>query len=192
MARHIRLLAVLLVLSVAFVAFAVTEALHYGNRGTFPNVATPIGFVRPARTKPIAFDLPALSADPRGARVTLAEFAGRPLVINLWATTCPVCVLETPALARVYKLVHTQVAFVGLDTLDGGSPAAALAFARRASVTYPLALDSTGIVATAYDVPGLPITFFVTASGKLVGENIGALTVATLEHYLHLLFAVNL
>jgi hypothetical protein len=97
---------------------------------------------------------------------------------------------ETPAFETVARALGGQVTFLGIDTLDT-SLHAGLAFAHKYSVTYRQLYDPNGIVATGYGVPGLPVTVFVSAGGKVVGENIGALSAASLRHYLALLFGVS-
>jgi thiol-disulfide isomerase/thioredoxin len=105
--------------------------------------------------------------------VSLARFRGRPLVINFWASWCPPCREEMPALERAARQLTGRVSFAGLDTQD--QPGAGLAFARRAGVTYPLATDNAQVYGS-YGVSGLPTTFFVNADGTIVGRQVGAMT----------------
>jgi cytochrome c biogenesis protein CcmG/thiol:disulfide interchange protein DsbE len=135
-----------------------------------------LGFTRLDQPAP-AFSLPSLHG---GGTVTLASMAGRPIVLNFWATTCHICTKETPALASVARTVHGKIAFLGIDTADSRGPA--IKFADRYDVPYPMAFDPTAKVGAAYRVIGLPITFFLSPSGKkILGENIGALTAARLR-----------
>jgi thioredoxin-like negative regulator of GroEL len=97
-----------------------------------------------------------------------------------------VCKQETPAIESVAKALGGRVRFVGIDTLD--ERGAARAFLHKYGDSYLQLFDATGVVATGYGIPGLPVTVFVTAAGKVVGENIGALTTTSLRHYLSLLF----
>lgn len=120
--------------------------------------------------------------------VSLAQFRGRPLVINFWASWCPPCRKEMPALERVAKLLVGRAAFVGLDTQDERS--AGLAFARSRGVTYPLASD-TSQVWSAYGIYGLPVTLFVSADGRILGKQLGGLTQARLEALVHQVFGVT-
>ena len=132
------------------------------------------------------WQLPGL-ADP-GRTVTLAQFRGRPLVINFWASWCPPCRREMPALEREARLLAGRVGFVGLDTQDEGG--AGLAFARRMGVTYPLATDNAQVYA-AYGVNGLPTTFFVSADGTLAGRQVGGMTQASLAALVREVFGIT-
>lgn len=187
---HLRWLVVIGIVATGLVVFSVVQTLHYSNSVSQPKLGeaeTP-GFLTPKSAKPAAFSLPRLSG--LGREVTMASELGRPLVLNLWATTCTVCVSETPAIESVARKAGTSVEFVGVDTLDERGPAQA--FVRRFHVTYQELFDPTGKVASSYGVPGLPVTFFVTPAGKVVGENLGALTAQSLEYHLKTLFGVTI
>ncbi len=129
--------------------------------------------------------LPALANPSR--TVSLAQFRGRPLVVNFWASWCPPCRKEMPALERAARLLAGRVAFVGLDTQDEQS--AGLAFARSARASYPLATDNAEVW-SSYGVYGLPTTFFISPNGELLGKQVGGLTQARLEALVQQVFGV--
>lgn len=120
--------------------------------------------------------------------VSLQEFRGHPLVVNFWASWCPPCRKEMPALARVAQQLAGKVDFVGLDTQDERS--AGLAFAQSANVHYPLAFD-TAQVWSAYGVYGLPTTFFVSSDGHILGKQVGGLTESRLFAIIQEVFNVQ-
>jgi thiol-disulfide isomerase/thioredoxin len=123
-------------------------------------------------------------------KVDLSGLAGKPIVMNFWSSDCPPCKQETPALAGVARTLRGKVNFVGIDTVD--DRAKAIAFATRYKVSYPLAFDPNGTAADEYGVPGLPVTVFLSASGKTVlVENVGALTASKLRQILHQLYRVS-
>ncbi len=137
----------------------------------------------PHRTRPVAFRLQSIT----GKRtVTLSALEGKPLVINLWATYCSVCKQETPAIAAVAAREKGRVSFVGIDSLEPASTGEA--FVKRYHVGYLELSDPTASVDLAYGYSALPITIFISPAGKLVGENLGALTVTSLDHYIVQLF----
>ena len=123
-------------------------------------------------------------------KVDLSGLAGKPIVMNFWSSSCGPCKQETPALAGVARTLGGKVSFVGIDTVD--DRAKAIAFTTRYKVSYPIAFDPNGTAANAYGVPGLPVTVFLSASGKTVlGENVGALTAPKLRQILHQLYRVS-
>lgn len=126
--------------------------------------------------------------NPSGV-VSLAQFAGRPVVINFWASWCPPCRKEMPALASQARQLTGRVAFVGVDTSDQRGPA--VAFAAQSGVTYPLAFDPRAGVADRYGSYGLPTTIFVSAAGQIVGRQVGGMTSTRLAQLLEQTFDVG-
>jgi cytochrome c biogenesis protein CcmG/thiol:disulfide interchange protein DsbE len=125
-----------------------------------------------------AFSLPVLGQS--GQKVSLSGYAGRPLIVNFFASWCEPCQQETPLLARFYRAEHGQVALVGLDENDvAGS---ATSFTHKEGVSYPVGFDPEAIAASAYGVVALPQTFFLNAKHRVVDHVFGAVTMADLNH----------
>jgi thiol-disulfide isomerase/thioredoxin len=117
--------------------------------------------------------------NPRG-RVTLAQYAGQPLIVNFFASWCEPCQRETPLLARFYASSHGRVAMVGIDSNDTAT--AALRFVRQAKVGYPVGSDPfPAPTATSYRVLALPQTFFLNAQHRVVLHVLGPVTMANLK-----------
>jgi cytochrome c biogenesis protein CcmG, thiol:disulfide interchange protein DsbE len=114
-----------------------------------------------------------------GSRVALADYAGRPLVVNFFASWCAPCRRETPLLARYYSAVHGRVTVLGIDANDAS--AAALRFMRKAGVRYPVGSDPyPARTTTSYGVYALPQTFFLNAAHRIVAHVVGPLTMQVL------------
>jgi cytochrome c biogenesis protein CcmG, thiol:disulfide interchange protein DsbE len=144
-----------------------------------------IGFSRLDRPAP-AIDLPSLDG---GGSISLASLAGKPVILNFWSTTCTICKQETRALVSVANLTRGRVVFLGIDTLDERGPA--IAFARRYQIPYQLAFDPTEAAGARYGLPGLPATFFLSASTRrILGVNFGALTRSSLATIIHKLYGI--
>lgn len=113
------------------------------------------------------------------ARVSLASYAGKPLIVNFFASWCTPCRHETPLLARFYASEHGQVTVVGIDSND--QTAAALRFARNTGIGYPVGVDPyPSTTTTSYGVLALPQTFFLNAQHRIVSHVIGPLTLKDL------------
>jgi thiol-disulfide isomerase/thioredoxin len=148
---------------------------------TSSSVAAPPAPVAPG------FSVAALGA---AGNVSLSQYRDKPVVLNFWATWCDICVSETPLLASWYKQEHGKIALLGLDENDP-STAKALAFARAKGVTYRLGFDPLMNVAGAYDIDGLPQTYFLNAQHRIVEHVLGAMTKADLSEGVRLMNAAQ-
>jgi cytochrome c biogenesis protein CcmG, thiol:disulfide interchange protein DsbE len=110
--------------------------------------------------------------------VSLRQYAGRPVIVNFFASWCGPCQKETPLLARFYHARRGRVAIIGIDVND--SAAAAARFVRRAGSGYPIGADPTAATATGYGVVAIPQTFFLNAAHRIVKRSFGAVTQADL------------
>jgi cytochrome c biogenesis protein CcmG, thiol:disulfide interchange protein DsbE len=124
-----------------------------------------------------AFSLPVLGHS--GQQISLSDYAGKPLIVNFFASWCTPCQKETPLLARFYRAEHGKVALVGLDENDVVGNA--LAFTHAKGVTYPIGWDPQLTAAYSYGVGGLPETFFLNAKHHIVDRIYGAVTQADLS-----------
>jgi thiol-disulfide isomerase/thioredoxin len=143
-------------------------------------ILTTGGKAAPPRTPPLAkgFTLSALGHP--GQHVSLAAFAGRPLIINFFASWCPPCKHETPLLARFYRDSGGRTLIIGIDANDEAGPAEK--FVQSAGVSYPVGSDPfPAPVTTSYGVFGLPQTFFLNAQHRIVKHVIGGVTLTELN-----------
>lgn len=161
-ARRVRLAASALVVAAALgVGF-----LLFGGSGDGVSVSGTAAGGRP---------VPHVSlTDFDGARFDLADYRGKPVVLNFWASWCPFCVAEMPDFQRVHQELGDRVAFVGVNLRDNGSAAQALA--GKTGVTYRLAADPNGRVYSSFKGTGMPTTVFIDAHGRLVDLVTGQLT----------------
>ena len=115
-----------------------------------------------------------------GRRVALADYAGRPVIINFFASWCPPCRRETPLLASFYRAHRGQVLMIGVDS--GDESAAALRFVASNRVTYPVGVDAYPAPASmSYGIVGLPQTFMLNARHQIVMHISGDITPRQLD-----------
>lgn len=146
-------------------------------------LATNASSAPPSYPAAAGFTLPALGRT--GQQVSLSQYQGKPVIVNFWASWCEPCQKETPLLASWYKQQHGHVVLLGLDEND--TTANALTFARAKGVTYPIGFDPQVTVPLAYNVNGLPQTFFLNAQHRIVDHVLGAVTSAQLAKGLSLM-----
>lgn len=123
------------------------------------------------------FSLPVLGHS--GQKTALADYSGKPLIVNFFASWCEPCKTETPLLAKFYRGEQGKVALVGLDENDVMGNA--MSFTRADGVSYPVGWDPQAIAASAYGVNGLPQTFFLDAKHRIVDRIFGAVTETALR-----------
>jgi len=109
-----------------------------------------------------SFALPALD----GSTVALDELRSQVVLINVWATWCPPCRAEMPALQTAYDHYRDQ-GFVVLAVNQREDAARVAAFMREYRLTFPALLDRDGAVAALYGAPYLPSSFFVDRQGQI-------------------------
>ena len=100
-----------------------------------------------------------------GRRVTLADFKGRVLVLNFWASWCEPCRAEMPTLQQLPQVLgEDRVAVLAVNFKEG--PRRIAQFTQAAGVTLPVALDPQGDVARAWGVKVFPTTVLIDPSGR--------------------------
>lgn len=114
-------------------------------------------------------------ADATGHPAGLADYRGKIVVMNLWASWCPPCRAEMPELEGFYQAFRGRnVMVIGVD--EGESAARAQAFARALRITYPILIDASQQYGRVYAALGLPTTIVVDARGVVVHGFDGPLT----------------
>ena len=118
--------------------------------------------------------------------ISLSNYKGQPVVLNIWNSTCVPCIAEAPLLQAQWQKAHAQgVVFLGLDFQDAQGDG--LHFLQQYGITYPNALDATGSVAINYGVTGTPETFFINRQGIIEAHVIGELTAQAIQSDLQLI-----
>jgi cytochrome c biogenesis protein CcmG/thiol:disulfide interchange protein DsbE len=115
------------------------------------------------------FQLPALDG---GADVRLADFRGRPVIVNFWASWCNPCRQEFPLLKQAIRDHRAErLAVIGVTYQDIASDSRA--FVKQRSATWPQGIDDGGAVADAFGVRAIPQSFFVRADGTIAARVFG-------------------
>jgi cytochrome c biogenesis protein CcmG/thiol:disulfide interchange protein DsbE len=107
-----------------------------------------------------------------GETVALSELRGQAVLINFWASWCPPCRNEMPAIQQVYEEYRDE-GFTVLAVNSQEQEARVVAFAEPLGLTFPILIDRDGSVFDAYQVAVLPTTFFVDRAGVIQGVTTG-------------------
>ena len=124
-----------------------------------------------------------------GGEISLSDLQGQIVVLSFWASWCPPCREEAPALESVSQRYRGQgVTFVGVNYQDTEPPARA--FIEEFGITYPNGPDPRSRIARAYGVQGVPETFIITQEGEIAKVFVGSPTEGQLTAVLEELLAL--
>ena len=121
--------------------------------------------------------------DREGNEVHLSDFAGKPVIINCWASWCDPCKIEMPGFEEAWSEYGDDIHFVMLNmtTSFGESYMSAASYIGRQGYKFPVYYDKDGSVEQIYGVHSYPITLFLDAHGCGVTYAIGAIDRETLQ-----------
>jgi cytochrome c biogenesis protein CcmG/thiol:disulfide interchange protein DsbE len=109
-----------------------------------------------------------------GGQITLSDLHSKVVLVNFWASWCPPCRAEMPAIEKVYRSYRDLgLEVLGVNTTDQDSQSAAQAFIQENGLTFPVLLDYTGAVSAAYNLRGLPSSFFIDRDGVIHSVVVG-------------------
>ncbi len=129
----------------------------------------------PAIAQSLDFSLPSLDNKP----LRLSDFRGRWVFVNFWATWCSPCLLEMPELQSFHETHRDRVTVIGINFQDLSAPEVR-DFINRLSVTFPIGL-SQGQPMAGLALRGLPTTFLISPTGKLIDKHEGTVNAAMLD-----------
>jgi thiol-disulfide isomerase/thioredoxin len=108
---------------------------------------------------------------PDGTVKTIADYAGKGVVLNLWATWCAPCVAEMPSLDALAAAVRSANAVVlPLSSDRGGAAAVERWYSAHDIKNLPILLDPTGAAARALGARGIPTTLLIDGKGRERGR----------------------
>ena len=128
-----------------------------------------LDLVKPSRSRAAEdFTLPALG----GGTFRLSEQRGKIVLVNFWATWCPPCLEEMPAMERLWRK-YKDAGFVLVAVSVDTDPQKVTPFVREHTLTFPIAFDTTMAVAEKYGVRALPSSFILGRGGELAALALG-------------------
>lgn len=153
-----------LVLPFAFAAFAASAASAHAGGFTF----APYPQAHTLPLSQVTFE------NAQGKRLTLADFKGKVVLLNVWATWCPPCAREMPTLDKLQKLLGGKdFAVVPLSIDKGGIFAVKSFYDDNFIGNLPVYVDPTTHVLDTLDVLGTPTTILLDKQGKEIARTMG-------------------
>lgn len=129
-------------------------------------------------------DVPDFAATTlNGSAIRLNDYHGQVVMLNFWATWCPPCRSEMPAIQRAYERYHDQ-GFTVLAINDAEQPSLIQPFADSLSLSFPIVLDPESRLQDAFAINGYPTSFFIDPKGHLYATHSGMLSETQLINYI--------
>ena len=121
--------------------------------------------------------------DAEGNAVRLSDYAGKPVVLNFWASGGGPCTSEMPDFDAASQELGAEVQFLMINMTDGSRETVdtASAYVAEQGFTFPVFYDTESEAALAYGAYSLPTTYFIDAEGYAVARGVGALSAEALQ-----------
>lgn len=176
-------LSLLLILVLAFAGCApqeepaeTPESIAGDGQG---GVAEPSDSADEPYNKVIPFELP----DLEGNLVSIADFEGKFVLINFWATWCTYCDQEMPDLQALQDKYGDDLVVLLVNVQEGEDEIKA--YLEKKNLTMLTVLDKKGEIAGQYNVTGMPSSYFVTPDQRVIGYVAGMMSYETMEQSLN-------
>lgn len=116
-----------------------------------------------------------------GETVKLSDFKGKKVMLNFWATWCPPCKAEMPAMEQLHKELGDEVVILAVNIdphLDVKE------FIDENGITFPIPLDEKDEVNELYQILSIPTTYFIDSNGNIGNKYIGAMNLEAMKQYI--------
>lgn len=111
--------------------------------------------------------------DLEGNMVNLADYKGKVVLLNIWATWCPPCVEEMPSMEKLYQELNDEGFEIVAVSVDASGAKTVLPFMRKHQLTFPALTDTEGTTKLLYHTTGVPESFLIDKDGVIAEKVIG-------------------
>jgi peroxiredoxin len=115
------------------------------------------------------FTLPNLD----GKMVSLVDYKGKVILLNIWATWCPPCVEEMPSMEKLYQELREEGFEILAVSVDASGDKVVTPFMKKHKLSFPALTDTGGAVKILYQTTGVPESFIIDKDGIIVEKIIG-------------------
>ena len=121
------------------------------------------------------FTLPGLD----GRMVSLSDYRGHVVLVNVWATWCPPCVDEMPSMEKLYRELKGENFEILAVSIDAPGKKTVAPFMKKFNLSFPALMDPDGTIKTLFQTTGVPESFIINQEGILIEKVIGPKNWAT-------------
>ena len=114
-----------------------------------------------------------VSENLRGGNTSLADYDGKIVLLNFWATWCMPCRAEMPGMETLWKKYKEQGLVIAAVSVDEGSRGRIETFTKLFDLSFPVLLDPESKVSDLYKVSNMPTSFLIDRNGKIVSRIVG-------------------
>jgi peroxiredoxin len=115
------------------------------------------------------FTLPGLD----GKMVSLSDYRGQVVLVNVWATWCPPCVGEMPSMEKLYRALKGENFEILAVSIDALGKKAVAPFMKKYNLSFPALMDQDGTIKTLFQTTGVPESFIINQEGIFIEKVIG-------------------
>jgi len=108
-----------------------------------------------------------------GRMVSLSDYRGHIVLVNVWATWCPPCVDEMPSMERLYQALKGEKFEILAVSIDSLGTEAVAPFMKQYNLSFPALMDPAGTIKNLYQTTGVPESFIIDQDGILIQKIIG-------------------
>ena len=162
--RRVNFQSIILIV-LAIVGVGIIVLLQSKNSSFNPSGKPLLGKGVPAQN----FTFPSLD----GKKVNLADYKGKVVLLNIWATWCAPCVAEMPSMEKLYQELKDEGFEILAVSVDESGAEAVNPFMKKHKLGFPVLLDTKGDIKTLYQATGIPESFIIDGEGIIVEKIIG-------------------
>ncbi len=111
--------------------------------------------------------------DINGKMVSLTDYRGKVVLINIWATWCPPCVAEMPSMEKLNQELKDEDFEILAVSLDVSGAKAVIPFMKKHKLSFSVLTDTKGAIKSLYQTTGVPESFIIDQEGIIVEKVIG-------------------
>lgn len=115
------------------------------------------------------FTLPGLD----GKMVSLADYRGKVILLNIWATWCPPCVEEMPSMEKLHQRLKGESFEILAVSIDASGAEAVRPFMEKHKLSFTSLTDSKGVMQKLYQATGVPESYIIDKDGMIAEKVIG-------------------